>query len=526
MLANALLFDGSGSPPQRGSLAVRGGRIAEIRAQPAEIPTRESAPRPPLPRPAASDCEVIDCGGLALAPGFIDVHSHSDAYALLRPDAPSKITQGVTTEIVGQCGASASPLVGGAKLPSDWASFEYPRAWRNISEYLAALHEAEPLVNIVPMTGHRNLRMAVMGMEPRPAAPREIAQMAELLESELEGGSTGFTVGLAYQPACHSAEEEIIALAKVCARRGGIFATHLRSEGAALLEALDEAIRAAEESGAQLQISHFKTSGAANWTKLEAAIEKIEAARARGIRVFADRYPYTASGTDLDIILPEWAERGSREEILARLADAGARKKIAAELDSTRPPEYWQTVMVGGTWSPASRSLRGRRIDEIAREWKLPPAETLLRIVERDGLRTGGFFFGMSEENLARILSFPWVMIGSDASLRAGSGILSEDHPHPRAWGAFPAFFALCREKKLMPLEEAVRRVTGLPAETFALRERGQLKSGFIADLVLFNPNEISARATYESPSAPSAGIEAVFVRGKRAWQQPVARRM
>ena len=495
LFRNALLIDGSGAAPRRGSLLTADGKIVSVEYGD-EIKT-------------TAVCETVDCAGLALAPGFIDAHSHSDAYALLRPDAPSKIAQGVTTEIVGQCGASASPFSETA-LPSDWASHTYPWRWHDIATYLAALREAAPKTSIVPMTGHRNLRIAVMGMDARPATPREIARMAELLENELAGGSRGFTTGLLYQPSRNATEDEIIALCKVCAKYDGVYATHLRSEGDRLLEALDEALRTARESGVRLQISHFKTTGADNWGKLEEAIAMIESARAEGLRVFADRYPYLAGGTELDVVLPDWAQHGGREATLARLRDSATRRRIIDEL--TQENKDWNGVMVGGTTHPDNFPLRGRRISEIAADWDCAPVETILRIIEKDALKTGAFFEGMCEKNLERIYSLPWVMVGSDASIRAASGTLSDDHPHPRAWGAFPRFIAMCRDKKLMPLEESVRRITSLPASVFGLRDRGLLAPGLRADLVLFDQWQCRDTATYAAPISPPEGIKAVHL--------------
>lgn len=501
VLANGCVADGLGGEPRRADVGIRGAKISSV----GDLAN-------------ATAGKTIDCSGMCVAPGFIDVHSHSDACILLRPDAPSKIRQGVTTEIVGQCGSSASPLTGGARLPSDWASHKYPRPWRNAREYAALLREASPLMNIVFLTGHRNLRMAVTGMEARPATKDEITAMTRLLAEELENGSAGFSTGLLYQPSCHALPEEIKALAAECARHGGHYATHLRSEGEHLIEAIDEAIETARASDVPLQISHFKTSGKTNWHKLETAISHIEAARADGVRVAADRYPYTAAGTDLDVILPEWAERGDRSEILARLEDRATRNKIATEMMTTRSPEYWSTVMVGATWADSNASFRGHRIDDIAAELEVPPAEAVLRIVESDGLRTGGFFFGMSEDNLRRILSLPWVMIGSDASLRSVEGTLSDDHPHPRAFGTFPRFLALCRDEKLMSLSEAVRRITSLPAETFGLKGRGVIREGNVADICVFDPATIRDTATYPRPHAYPDGIAHVIASGSLAF--------
>lgn len=498
LLTGGTIVDGSGGTPYFGDVGIRGDRIVAIGALGASQARR-----------------VLDCAGLCVSPGFIDVHSHSDTYIFLQPAAPSKIRQGVTTEIVGQCGASASPLIGGAVLPSDWASYRYSQSWQSMREYREALIARDPLMHIVPMTGHRNLRMAVMGLAARPATAEETDKMAHLLEEELANGSIGFTTGLLYQPACYAQPEEIHALARVCARHGGCYATHLRNEGSGLIEAVDEALETARQTGVKLQISHFKTSGPENWHLLETAIERIEAARAEGLRVHADRYPYLASGTDLDIILPEWAARGSKDTVLARLADPVTRLRIVAEMTDARGGDYWSRVQVGGTWCKANALLRGRDIAEIAATWRCAEAEAVIRIVEADGLRTGGFFFGMSEANLKRIYSLPWVMVGSDASLRSPDGVLSDDHPHPRAYGAFPRFLAMCRDELNMPLPEAIRRITALPADVFMLADRGRIQMGHFADITVFDAAKLRDTATYAAPHSYPIGIRHVISSGR-----------
>jgi N-acyl-D-amino-acid deacylase len=496
-----VLVDGSGDPSWKADIGVRGEEITEI----GDLKKASAETR-------------LDCSDMCVAPGFIDVHSHSDTYILLRPDAPSKIRQGVTTEIVGQCGSSASPLMGDARLPSDWAAHTYPGQWQNASEYKALLAEADPLMNIIFLTGHRNLRMSVMGMDTRPATKDEVNDMVRLLASELENGSSGFSTGLIYQPSRSAPVEEIHALASECARQGGHYATHMRNEKNYLLEAIDEALKTAEISGVPLQISHFKTAGQQNWHLADEAIARIESAREKGMHVFADRYPYTASGTDLDIILPDRATRGGNDESLKRLADSSTRKAIAEEMMKMHLPEYWRTVMVGATWSPENADFSGRYIQEIADEAGITPAEAVLQIVEKDKMRTVAFFFGMSDENLRRILSLPWVMVASDASLRSFEGVLSDDHPHPRAFGTFPRFLQMCRDENLMTMEEAVRRITSLPAEAFGIKGRGLLRKGFVADIVAFDYAEVKDNATYSKPRTMPGGIKHVMCRGKPAF--------
>jgi len=452
--------------------------------------------------------------GLLVCPGFIDVHTHSDAYLLIEPGAPSKIRQGVTTEITGNCGASAAPRWPGYTMPSDWLEQAYPGNWQSVAEYRALLDTQKPAVNSAMLIGHRAIRAAVMGIEARAATPEEIGRMAVLLEAALEEGGAGLSTGLIYAPAMFAQAEEIVALAKVVAHRGGIYATHMRSEGGTLLESIDEALAVARASGVRLQISHLKTAGPGNWHKLDAALEKINGAQTDGIAVAADRYPYTASCTDLDVILPVWASQGGRAAILARLRDSAIRAKIRTEMAVARDESYWESVWVGSTHHPDNRAFAGKPLRDVAAAWKLHPLDAALRLMATDELFTGGIFFGMSEENMWRILAEPWVMIGSDASIRAPWGPLSHDHPHPRAYGTFGRFVRAALDGKTVSVAEAVRKMTSLPAEQFRLKDRGVVCTGAFADLAVIDPKTFRDRATFEKPHQFCDGVSAVWVNG------------
>lgn len=497
LLTGGEVLDGSGAPAQRLDVGVRGGRIAAL----GDLGN-------------ASARQRLDCAALTVAPGFIDAHSHSDAYLLIEPTAPSKLFQGVTTEVVGHCGASAAPLRGEARLPSDWASFSYPGTWRGVAEYRTLLERQGVGMNVLALAGHRNLRMAVMGSAPRPATPSEIDAMARALEEAMDEGMAGFSTGLVYEPSRHARTEEVEALARVAARRGGLHATHLRNEGPRLLEAIDEALDISRRTGVALQIAHLKTAGRANWPLATAATARIDAARNEGLRVHADRYPYLASGTELDVLLPDWSGQDGREAVLARLRDPATRRKVVEDLQREHPPEYWPTVRVGGTWCGETRPFRGQRLDSAAAALGLSPAEALVWIVERDGLRTGGFFFGMCEENLRHFLAQPWLMVGSDASIRAPDGPLSQDHPHPRAYGAHARLLAMAREGGPLTLAETVRRMTSLAADGFGLRDRGRLAVGQCADVAVFDAARVRDVSTYAEPHRLAEGVRHVVVNG------------
>jgi N-acyl-D-amino-acid deacylase len=347
--------------------------------------------------------------------------------------------------------------------------------------------------------------------------------MCRNLEQALDEGGWGLSTGLLYQPGKYAEAEEIDALARAAAARGGLYATHMRSEGGRLLESIDEVLDLARRTGIRAQISHLKTSGPANWYKIDAALERIDAARADGVVVHSDRYPYTASGTDLDVVLPDWASAGGRDAILANLGDPAARARIMDELNGSG--RDWASVMIGGGWSETVRSFSGRTLADAADALGLTPGETVCRFVEADETRTGAFFFGMCMENLRRIYAQPWVMPGSDASLRAPWGPLGQDHPHPRAYGTMPRYLRLMTGGEpgfaaLCGLEEAVRRMTALPAQMFGLRDRGVLHAGAYADLAVFDPKSFTDTATYAQPHRFASGMRHVIVNGALSYSE------
>jgi len=479
----------------------------------------------------------IAAAGCVVAPGFVDAHAHSDAYLLIEPDAPSKLAQGVTTEVNGQCGGSAVPRLGQARLSSDWASQTYPfhasggvkmsvrpgPTWTTVANYRELFEAVRPAVNTVQFIGHNTLRAGVMGYEPRSATPEELREMQCRLSQALDEGGWGFTTGLLYQPGRYASGGEVETLVRTASAKGGMYATHMRSEGSRLLESIADVLNLSRATGIQAQISHLKTSGKANWGKVGAALELIRSARAEGLNVQADRYPYTAAGTDLDVVLPDWASAGGRDAILKNVRDPAARKRIGKELDASG--RDWSAVMIGGGWSGEVRAFSGRTVAEAAAELKLSAGETVCRFIDADDTRTGAFFFGMCMENLRRIYLEPWVMPGSDASVRAPWGPLGKDHPHPRAYGTMPRFLSLLTGKvegfaKICGLEEAVRRMTGLPAQTFGLRDRGILKAGAFADIVVFDETLFVDSATYAQPHRFAAGMRQVIVNGAVSFEK------
>ncbi|MBT3193439.1 MAG: D-aminoacylase [Verrucomicrobia bacterium] len=497
-IINGTLIDGSGNEPRRSDVGVTGDSITAI----GDLSEAEAS-------------RTIDAGGSVVCPGFIDVHTHSDTYLLIEPTAPSKLHQGITTEVCGNCGASAAPVSSFEHLPSDWADKDYPTTWSTMAEYRSLIEKQGIGVNVAMLVGHNTLRRSIVGYDNRPATGDELAEMIRMTEESFEAGAHGITTGLVYAPGMFAPREEIVALASIAARYDGLYGSHMRSEGDALLEAIEEAMTIGREAGTRVQISHLKVAGRTNWHKRDEALAMIRSARERGERVASDRYPYTAGATDLDVVFPEWAAAGGRAAILERLSETASCERLRSELVDSRPREDWGGVLVGSTTHPDNTRFRGQTLIDVANQLELPhPVDAILHLCRTDELKTGAFFAGMSEENMRHILKEPYVMLGSDASLRALTGPLSHDYPHPRAYGSMPRFLRMAIDEALMPLPEAIRKMTSLPAEQFQLKKRGIIQTGYAADIVVFDSESIQDHATYGNPHALSTGITDVILNG------------
>ena len=524
LIKNGTIIDGQGTLAFVGDVLVEDDRIVEV------IPAGE------LQNFKTSEPQnLIDASGLIVSPGFIDAHTHSDAYLVIEPDAPSKVTQGITTEINGQCGGSVAPRYGEARLSSDWAAVLGDRlTWRSLAEYREVLAAAKPAVNTVQFIGHNTLRSSVIGYAARAAGDEDLREMSRLLDESLDAGGWGLTTGLIYQPGKYSTPAEVVAFAKVAAAKGGYYATHMRSEGDHILEAIDEVIELVKATGIRAEISHLKTSGQKNWHKIDAVLDKIEGAMSEGLLLGSDRYPYCAAGTDLDVVLPDWAQEGGAPAELARLQISNLRAQIIEEINAL--DRDWSTVMIGGTWAEENKRYSGKTVAEIlgletldfrpglassvssplkssVLSLKSSPGELITSILLADGCKTGAFFFGMSEENLAKIYSRPWIVPGSDASLRAPWGPLGLDHPHPRAYATMPEFYRRVRALGFSR-EETVARMTSVIADRFGIRGRGRIKKGAYADLVIWNEAEFKAKATFTDPHQFTGGVKAVMTNG------------
>ena len=501
LIKDARIINGSESPAFEGSIGIKGERIAAI----GDLSESQAK-------------TVIDANGLAVSPGFIDIHAHSEFTLLADPRGEGKVMQGVTTEVSGNCGLSAGPLYGDyfERRKGDLKELGLDLSWRDLDEYFDLVETVGVSLNFASLIGHGNLRGSVVGYGNRKPTEKEMEKMKSLLRDSMKAGGFGLSSGLIYPPGVYSETEELIELAKVVKEFGGFYASHMRSEGDKLLEAISEAIRIGEESGIPVQISHLKTGGERNWHKLEGAFGLIEAARERGIDVTADRYPYTASSTDLDAILPSWAYEEGVEAELKRLSDPDTRERLKKEILTQHPKDdYWETVMVAAVDTEKNRVFEGKTMAEVAREMKKEPCDALFDFLLEEKLRISAIYFSMSEENLRRILQRPYVMVGSDSSARAINGPTRLGKPHPRTFGSFPRVLSkFVREEKVLTLEDAVKKMASLPARRLGLNDRGVIKNGAFADLVIFNPDRVHDTASYTEPYAYPMGIRHVIVNG------------
>ncbi len=501
VIRGADLLDGTGAPARRADLAVAGDRIAEIgRIDP------------------SCGGRVIEADGLALSPGFVDIHSHSDYHLFLQPTADSAVRQGVTLEVGGNCGYAAAPIWGPwleerAVTYRDLYGLDHD--WQGVTDYFKRLEAVGISENFALLMGHNTLRGSAMGGAARPPSSLELAAMVEGARRGMAEGALGLSTGLVYAPACFSRPDELTAIATVVREAGGVLTCHMRSEGDGLLEAIEEIISVASRAAIPLQISHFKTSGERNWSKLFEAFRLIEEARERGLDVSCDRYPYTASNTGLQAVLPTWALEGGQEERVKRLRELSARARIAQELRADYPVDYWSRLMISEVTCEAHRGYEGLRVAEAAERAGKAPIDFVIDLLTDERMQVDAIFFTMCEENLEAILTKPYAMIGSDSGCRSHQGPLSRGRPHPRTFGTFPRVLGhFVRKRRVLDLPTAVKKMTWDPCRKLGLLDRGRLRPGSVADLVLFDPEAISDTATYEVPVQYPAGIHYVFVNG------------
>lgn len=494
------IVDGSGAPGRAGPVGVRAGRIA--------------LPTPGTPVRAR---KRIDATGLVIAPGFIDIHSHTDFWPEVDPFATSKAYDGVTMEVSGNCGFSAFPLDDRTRERENrvLAPFCGKIDWDDFAGYRASVEKKGTGIHRALLVGHGNLRKFVVGYDDREPTHSEMDRMKGVLDELLAQGAIGFTTGLIYPPGCFARTPEIVELAKVAAKHGKIYASHIRGEGANLVPAIDEVLSVARESGARTQISHLKASGPRNWHKIDAVLAKIDEVRSRGFPVMADRYPYTATNTSLDTCLRAWAYEGGNESMCRRFEDAAARKRMLAEMREDYPPEHFKNVMVASVIPAYGRKYEGRTIADIAAERAADPYDTLVSVLQECGGEVSAIFFTLNDEIMRRVLKLDYVMVASDATAQVAHEPRIEGSPHPRSYGTFTRVLGpLSRDEKLFGLEVAVAKMTGMPATQLGLEERGFVRAGHHADLAVFDPRQVQDRSTYKEPHTYSTGMVHVLVNG------------
>lgn len=501
LFKNVRVVDGTGSPWFYAEVAVKGDTIFDVAHEVSGKAKR-----------------VVDGKNMILSPGFIDAHSHSDVCWFADKRGESKIRQGVTTEITGQCGSSPAPVTEKGKSgvsPLDKTDLGKEQ-WPTFSQYLLALQENGSAINIAPLVGHGTLRSSAMGYEDRPPLDKELEMMKSLFVEALECGAFGFSSGLIYPPGCYADTSELVEIAKVMAPYGGIYETHMRNENVGLLDSVNEAIRIGREAKVAVQISHHKATREKAWGLVNDSLKLVEGARSQGLDVTCNQYPYTASSTGFKAILPAWAHDGGPEALLTRLKDPVISRRIQSDVEAVEGPNNgWPKMLITLVKTKENEFAVGKRIPELASIFGLSNVETAVKLLVEEELEVGYVEFGMCEEDVRTVMVHPCVMFGSDSSCTAIDGPLAAGKPHPRAFGTFPRVLGkYVREEKILTLENAIFKMTGMPASRFRLMDRGLIRPGMKADLTLFDPKTIIERSTYEDPVQYPKGIEYVMVNG------------
>ena len=495
ILRGGVVIDGTGNPWYKADVAVKDGVIAEVG------------------RVTGAAEKIVDVQGCVVSPGFIDTHSHSDLFLLTKPYAEAKVMQGVTTEIVGQDGLGEAPITDASV--ADWRKYlsglngdpDVDWRWRSMGEYLDALGEARPSVNVASLVGHGNLRVCAMGMENRAPTSDELDEMKRLLELSLREGAVGLSTGLIYAPCIYSETTELVELCKVAAGRGGSFVVHMRNEGDQLLESIDEVVRIGRESGVHVHISHFKAMGAGNVGLSRLSLAKLEQARTSGVQVTFDQYPYTAGSTFLSSLLPAWVHEGGADKLLQRLRNPETRERVRAEAsDLGTRTRGWDSLLVTSVETAGNKKYEGMTVKEIAAARGQSEPDALIEVVLEEENAATMVSFSMAEEDVRRIMAHPYGMVCTDGILLG--------KPHPRAYGAFPRILGRYVKQGVLRLEEAVRKMTSYPAQSFGFQNKGVVRPGFDADLTVFDPKTVIDVATYEDSMRHPEGVKHVFVNG------------
>jgi N-acyl-D-amino-acid deacylase len=500
-------MDGTGSPWYSGDIGIRDGRIAALgRLQGATAKT------------------TIDAKNLLVTPGFIDMLGQSEMTILVEPHLPSKIFQGITTEITGE-GNSAAPI-SDRTIEADRLGYEHLKIspdWRTLSQYFGRLERQGMGINLATYVGATSVRRVVIGDDDRAPTPQELQQMKQLVAEAMRDGAFGLSTSLQYAPAPYASTEELIALASEAGRYGGIYSTHMRSEHGGIMQALDEAIRIGRDAHVPVEIWHLKTAGKAQWGRMKDVVAKIESARASGVDVTADTYAYTAWFNSFSAFVPPWAHDGGDAKLIERMKDPVTRARIRKDMttQSTEWDNEWlaipgpESILICVVQNPALRPLQGKTLAQAAALRHQDAIDALLDILIEDNAYTSVAVFGMEENDVALALTQPWVAIDNDSQGTAPTGILGQEHPHPRAYGTFPRILRkYVREEHRLTLQDAIRKFTSLPAQRLGLTDRGVLKQGMWADIAVFDPEQIHEVATFENPNQLSVGIQYLLVNG------------
>ncbi|MEY2510348.1 MAG: N-acyl-D-amino-acid deacylase [Verrucomicrobiota bacterium] len=507
IIKGGTVYDGTGEKPHVIDVAIRGDRIAGL----GTFSTDQAR-------------TVIDAKGLAVAPGFINMLSWSTESLIEDGRSQSEIREGVTTEIMGE-GYSMGPVNDRMKerMRTQQGDIKYEIKWNTLAEYLRHLEQRGISCNVASFVGATTIREFAIGLEDKPPTPEQLEQMRELVRQEMEAGALGIGTSLIYPPAFYAKTEELIELCKVAAKYKGKYISHMRSEGNQLLEAIDELLRISKEAGIPAEIYHIKAAGQPNWGKADAMLAKIEDARKAGLKITADMYTYTAAGTGLDACLPPWTEDGGYPALFKRLRDPATREKIAAEVRT--PSDKWENlylaagspekILLSGFKSEKLKPLTGKSLAEVAKMRGKDPVETAMDLIAEDESRIDTIYFLMSEENVKKEIAKPWVSFGSDEASQAPEGNFLKSNCHPRAYGCFSRVLGkYTREEKILTPEQAVRKLSGLPATNLGLDHRGFVQEGMFADVVVFDPATVGDRATFDKPHQYSVGMKHVFVNG------------
>jgi dihydroorotase/N-acyl-D-amino-acid deacylase len=507
ILSNGHIIDGTGSPWYSGDIGIRDGRIGAIGNL-----------------SGASAKRTIDVHQRVIAPGFIDMLGQSEETILVDPRLPSKIYQGITTEITGE-GSSVAPL-NDAIISADKTKYEHLKItpdWRTFRQYFARLEKQGMGINLASYVGATQVRRMVLGDADVQPAAAQLDQMKSLVRDAMHDGAVGVSTSLQYAPAPYAKTDELIALAAEASKFGGIYATHMRSEGDAVMDSIDESVRIGREAHIPVEIWHFKVAGKDNWHRMPEAIAKVNAARMQGIDVTADTYAYPAWFNDFSAFVPPWAHDGGDDKLIERLKDPATRARVRK--DMLTPSSQWdnewleipgpEAILISVVQNPKLLPLQGKTLADVAKLWNKDPMDTLFDILIEDHAFTDVAVFGMSEDDVSLALQQPWVSICNDSQGTSPEGLLGQEHPHPRAYGTFPRILRkYVREEKKLTLEDAIRKFSSLPAQRMRLTERGVLKAGMWADIVVFDPATIKDVATFANPNQLSDGMEYVLVNG------------